>query len=41
MIDRRDGGIVNVASIGAFLPRPGGVTYCATKAYQVAFSQAL
>jgi hypothetical protein len=29
------GRIVNVASIGAFLPRPGDATYCATKAYMV------
>jgi uncharacterized protein len=41
MIARGHGGIVNVSSIGAFLPRPGDAAYCATKAYLNAFSQAL
>jgi len=41
MIARNKGGIVNVSSIGAFIPRAGDATYCATKAYLVAFSQAL
>lgn len=41
MIARDKGGIVNVSSIGAFIPRAGDATYCATKAYLVAFSQAL
>ena len=41
MIGRGHGRIVNVASIGAFLPRPGDATYCATKAYLVTFSRAL
>ena len=41
MIGRGRGRIVNVASIGAFLPRPGDATYCATKAYLVTFSRAI
>lgn len=41
MIARRKGSIINVASIGAFKPVPGSVTYSATKAYLVTFSQAL
>jgi short-subunit dehydrogenase len=41
MIARGSGNIVNVGSIGAFLPRPGDATYCATKAYLVTFSRAL
>ncbi len=41
MIAQNKGGIVNVSSIGAFIPRAGDATYCATKAYLVAFSQAL
>lgn len=41
MIARDTGGIVNVSSIGALIPRAGDATYCATKAYLVAFSQAL
>lgn len=44
MLARGQGAIVNVSSIGAFLAGPAGrgnVTYCATKAYLLAFSQAL
>ncbi|GAB4577461.1 MAG: SDR family oxidoreductase [Anaerolineales bacterium] len=41
MIVRGGGGIINVASIGAFIPRPQDAVYCATKAYLVAFSRAL
>lgn len=41
MITRNKGAIVNVSSVGAFIPRAGDATYCATKAYLVAFSQAL
>ena len=40
MIARRRGGIINVASVAAFSPF-SGVTYSATKAYLVNFSQAL
>src|SRR5579885_3772301 len=31
MVERRRGGIVNVASVAAFFPAPGSVSYCATK----------
>lgn len=41
MIARGKGSIINVASIGAFIPRPEDAVYCATKAYLVAFSKAL
>jgi short-subunit dehydrogenase len=38
---RHQGGILNVASIAAFLPRPGMAGYHATKAYALSFSEAL
>jgi uncharacterized protein len=38
---RHGGGILNVASISAFLPGPGMALYHATKSYVVAFSEAL
>lgn len=41
MIARRHGAIINVASLGAFIPKPEDATYCATKAYLKTFSQAL
>lgn len=41
MVTRRKGTIINVSSIGAFKPVPGSVTYSATKAYLVTFSEAL
>ena len=41
MLSRRKGAIVNVSSMAAFAPLPGGVVYSATKAALVAFSQAL
>ncbi len=41
MIARRLGGIINVASVAAFMALPDNVNYCATKAYLVTFSQAL
>ncbi len=41
MADRGRGAIVNVASMVAFLPLPGNVTYAGTKAFLVAFSRAL
>lgn len=40
MAARQQGGIINVSSVAAFIPW-GGVTYCSTKAYLVAFSEAL
>lgn len=41
MIARHNGAIINVSSIAAFIPTPGNVTYSATKAYLVTFSEAL
>lgn len=41
MIARGKGAIINVASFIALFPLPGNVTYAGTKAYLVAFSQAL
>jgi short-subunit dehydrogenase len=41
MVARRSGAIINVASLAAFVPLPGSANYCATKAYLVAFSEAL
>jgi len=40
-LERRKGGILNVASTAAFLPCPGMAVYYASKAYVVSFSQAL
>lgn len=41
MIERRKGGVVNIASIAAFQPTPGTATYGATKAYVLSFTMAL
>jgi uncharacterized protein len=38
---RHSGGILNVASVAAFLPGPGMAVYYATKAYVLSFSEAL
>jgi hypothetical protein len=38
---RHRGGILNVASIAAFLPGPGMAVYHASKAYVLSFSEAL
>ena len=40
-IRRHRGGILNVASIAAFLPGPGMAVYHATKAYVLSFTEAL
>jgi short-subunit dehydrogenase len=40
-LERRKGGILNVASTAGFLPGPGMAVYYATKAYVVSFSEAL
>ncbi len=40
-LERHRGGILNVASIAAFLPGPGMAVYYATKAYVLSFSEAL
>ena len=41
MIERRGGGILNVASTAAFQPGPGMDVYFATKAYVLSFTEAL
>ena len=41
MVERRSGGIVNVASTAAFQPGPNMAVYFATKAYVLSFSEAL
>ncbi len=38
MVARTKGAIINVSSIGAFLPAPGNATYNATKAFLISFS---
>jgi uncharacterized protein len=40
-VARHRGGILNVASVAGFLPGPGMAVYHATKAYVLAFSEAL
>ncbi len=40
-LERHRGGILNVASIAAFLPGPRSAVYYATKAYVLSFSEAL
>jgi short-subunit dehydrogenase len=41
MLQRRRGGIMNVASVAGFLPGPGMAVYYATKACVLSFSEAL
>jgi len=40
-LERHRGGILNVASVAAFMPGPGMAVYYASKAYVLSFSQAL
>jgi short-subunit dehydrogenase len=40
-LTRRQGGVLNVASVAGFLPGPGMAVYYATKAYVLSFSEAL
>lgn len=39
MLERRRGGVINVASLAAFLLLPDNANYCATKAYLMRFSR--
>lgn len=41
MVERRSGGILNIASTAAFQPGPGMAVYFATKAYVLSFTEAL
>src|SRR6478735_11132431 len=41
MVKRRRGGVMNVASVGAFYPGPLMSVYFATKAYVLSFTEAL
>lgn len=41
MLERRRGGVLNVASVAAFVPAPRFAVYAATKAYVLSFSEAL
>jgi short-subunit dehydrogenase len=41
MVQRRRGGILNVASVAGFLPGPGMAVYYATKAFVLSFTEAL
>jgi short-subunit dehydrogenase len=41
MLERRSGGVLNVASIAAFQPTPGNATYGATKAFVFSLSQGI
>jgi len=41
MKQRRNGRILNVASVAAFMPNPYGAVYAATKAYVKSFSEAI
>jgi short-subunit dehydrogenase len=41
MVPRGSGKLLNVSSIGAFAPAPGGATYSATKAFVLSFTEAL
>ncbi len=40
-LQRQRGGLLNVASLAAFLPGPGAAVYYATKAYVLSFTEAL
>jgi short-subunit dehydrogenase len=41
MVKRRKGGIINVSSVSGFMQSPGGVSYCATKAWMNSFTEGL
>src|SRR5581483_4829695 len=41
MVERRAGGVLNVASTAAFQPLPGQAAYGASKAFVLSYSQAL
>jgi short-subunit dehydrogenase len=41
MVERRLGGVLNVASVAGFVPGPGMAVYFATKAFVLSFTEAL
>ncbi len=41
MLERRNGGVLNVASVAGFVPGPGMAVYYATKAFVLSFTEAL
>jgi short-subunit dehydrogenase len=41
MVKRQRGGIINVASVAGFISGPGNISYCATKAWMVVFTEGL
>lgn len=41
MVARRAGGIINVASVAGFIQGRGNISYCATKAWMVSFTEGL
>lgn len=41
MVERGSGGIINVSSVAGFARSPGNVSYCATKSWMNAFTEAL
>jgi uncharacterized protein len=41
MIARSRGGIINVASVAGFMQSPGNISYCATKAWMISFTEGL
>lgn len=41
LVPRDTGGIINVASVSAFVRSPGAVSYCATKSWMTAFTEGL
>ena len=41
MVERRLGGVLNVASVAGFVPGPGMAVYYATKAFVLSFTEAL
>jgi len=41
MVARRRGGVINVASVAGFIQSPGNISYCATKAWMISFTEGL
>jgi len=41
MVARNAGAVINVASVAGFLRSPGSASYCATKSWMIAFTEAL